>query len=609
MSLTIIDNTKLLPPILEWAPKPTFKKSIDKLRYWEQQKKYWIEGYNGLPGSFYFYIQECIIKDRVTGKLFRPQARDVDLLVFERVESARKNKQSIGILKGRGVGLSTIGGGLTNYFLRCFPGSTCLVTSSEQAKISSLFSQKLMTCYDNMDPDIKPFRVNRNETKSAAHLKVSVLHKNDFDQEEASLGQILCRETSEKTTSPNAFSGDGAIFGFYDELPLHKRKKELLESSIECYRNPKTKEVDGLLMWGGTVEHTITNEQLSEFQKLVKNSDLWKTDILFVPFWMSMTDQNGHADEKRGMEWYDKELERLEKIKDEGNTLIAFKKNNPKSLDDIFDLASGSMFEQDVSDKIKLQHKNIVASNIPITTCRLVETNGVFETLVDKKGKISILENPKPGVEYRLEIDGVSTGTDVGDQEGSSVAGSIIKGFDPEGGSYGPVCIYEERPDTVENSYHTLMNVAKYYNKHSGLKSINPEGNAGNADHISTFLDKHGMGHYISFRKDLSGKGYSNTKKRGTYVTKDVRDWQIKQANIFLRKYIGNIKMIRLLEDLLKPKDENADVRDSWFMWFVDVGPDFDKPIIKRSIPKRTISTIHRRPDGTTYWKEIEVNL
>jgi hypothetical protein len=144
-----------------------------------------------------------------------------------------------------------------------------------------------------------------------------------------------------------------------------------------------------------------------------------------------------------------------------------------------------------------------------------------------------------------------------------------------------PVCIYTERPETVEQSYINLLAQAKYYNQYGGLKGIMAEGNAGNADHFFTFLQKNGYEKYAMVRQDLSGKGIVNTNKTFQYVTSDIRDYQMKQANMFLRKHIDSIKMVMLLDDMLKPLSENADILDSWLMYFV-ANKDYDKPLIQK---------------------------
>ncbi len=565
--------------ILEHTPKPIFRTEYERAKYWQKEKVKWIEGVDGIPGTLYHYIQEQWIKDRNSGKLLRPICRDSDLAIHEKIRDQRNKKRVLGIIKGRGAGLSCIGGALTNYFMRVYPGSTSLITSKEQAAISTFFTEKIMVPFNNYDPEIRPTIINKNETKSSVYLRAQVKFKKDDGDVGIGESKVICRETTDKPSSATAFSGEGAIFGFYDELPLHKRRTELIKSSISCYRNSLTQEMDGFLLFGGSCEESLSNEDLAEFQTLIKDADMWNADILFIPFWMGkFMDENGISDEKKGMEWWEKEAERLARAEDK-SLLVAHKKNNPRTLDDIFDMGASGRWEDDVSEKIKLQYKNVINATIPIATCNLVDINGQVETSLSKNGNVFIYENPKPNTEYYLCIDGVATGTNVGAEDGSNVAGTIVKMFDPSGDSYAPVCIYTERPKTVEQSYINLANQARYYNRYGLLKGIMAEANAGTSDHFSAFLKRQGMEKFIMNRQDLSGKGYSNTKKAFQYVTNEVRDWQMRQANIFLRQHVQVIKMPKLLLDMMTPSSKNADILDSWLMFFIAAGADFDKPV------------------------------
>ncbi|WP_230681813.1 hypothetical protein, partial [Streptococcus pneumoniae] len=81
---------------------------------------------------------------------------------------------------------------------------------------------------------------------------------------------------------------------------------------------------------------------------------------------------------------------------------------------------SGARFEDDVSLMIKEQHKFLIINPPPVKTCNLVDIGGNVIQTLDKDGKIRILEEPRPNVEYHLCIDGVGTGTEHGEEEGSS---------------------------------------------------------------------------------------------------------------------------------------------------------------------------------------------
>lgn len=613
MSITIIDNISPKSPILEYKPKPTFRTQYEKEKYWGEQKKLWIEGIDNIPGSLYHKTQEQKIKDRDLGHIFSPICRDVDLLIHQTIRDCRTNGEALVIIKGRGVGLSSEMGCLSNYFMRVHPGTTTLLTSQEKPKIAALFSEKVAVTFDQYDDDIRPIVVNRNETATTCYLKAEIVYKDSIGKTQTNTSQIICRETSDSPASASAFSGQGAIFGAYDELFLHKRRKELIKSSASCYMNQRTRITTGFLLAGGTCEDTLTNEQLAELRLLIEeiqtNGRLgtMKARLLFIPSWMGTFMTNGHSDEKKGREWWDREIDELEKLKDP-TVVRAFRMNNPMSLDDIFELSKGGVFEDDVSNKIKEQYKIVTSSPHPIKKCKLIEVGSSISQQLDKKGNIEILEEPRPGVGYYLNIDGVATGKKSGSNDGSNVSGVIVKMFDTNGLVYAPVAIYYERPETIEQSYYCLLALARYYNQMGGLIGISAEANAGTADHFSTFLDKNAMGRYIVNRQDLSGKGNSNTKKSFQYVTIDVRDFQIKAGNIFLRKYIGNIRMPSLLLDLMKSASENADIRDGWFMWFVTPGGrDYDKIVQKPAErPKQSTWKLSYDSAGKVIWVETK---
>ena len=69
--MTIIDKIKDPAPFFTRVPHPTvFKTTLERQKYWAEQKRIWVEGYNeDVNGMLYWYAQECILKDRVRGTL------------------------------------------------------------------------------------------------------------------------------------------------------------------------------------------------------------------------------------------------------------------------------------------------------------------------------------------------------------------------------------------------------------------------------------------------------------------------------------------------------------------------------------------------------------
>lgn len=605
--MEIIDKISPPSPILVHTPKPTFKTDVERQRYWAKQKDIWINGQCDIPGTLYFKTQEEWIKDRDIGTIFRPICRDVDLLIHQEIQKSRKAGEALLVIKGRGVGLSVEFGCLTNYFMRVYPGSTSLLTSKDQPAASSLFSEKVMVTYERMDTDIRPEIVNKNETKNSSFLKVEVKYADENGETKFNNSKCFVRETSDSNESATAFSGEGAMFGGFDEIYLNKRRKELILSSTSCFMNAKTRTMTGFLLAGGTIEPKVNNEQLAELQTLVR--EVQKTGmmetmpcrILFVPCWMGTFMTNGWSDEKRGTEWWEKEVEKLSKLESK-TALRAFRMNNPMSLDDIFELTSGGAYEEDVSEMLKVTGEALRKNPPTIQKTKFVRIGDAVQTMEAREPNIFLLEQPKQNIQYWQLVDGTGTGTKTGNEEGSNVAGIIIKGFDPQGGSYTPVCIYSERPKTVEQSYMTLVNQLRYYNVYNGMIRCCAEGNMGLADYFSTFLEKEGLGKYIQKRKDLSGKGNVEKNKPFQYVNQDVIEFQYRFMNVFLRKYGHDIKFLMLIEDMLKPLSENADLRSAFNMISIALPTNFDKPVEhKKPLNQGRLVLVNK--NGKTAWE------
>lgn len=607
MSITIIDNTVEYSPILEYIPKPTFKSEYEKEKYWDEEKKKCLEGIGEIPGTLYHKTMHQVIRHRVTGKLLHPTCRDVDLLIHQSIRDCIREGEANAIIKARGIGLSTDFGCLANYFMRFNPGSTSFLTSSEQKKIAGLFGDKVMVAHNNYDKDIRYAISKIADTQSNCYLKILVKHKNENKETIYSESEVFCKQTSEDDASAAGFEGKGAIFGGYDEIFLHKRKEKLVRSSTSCFIEQETQKVLGFLLMGGTCSETLSNEEVSALFELIdkiKNKGRFETmpaRLTFIPAWYGQHMVNGHSNKEKAIEEWNRKCDEYEKDGDSAS-LRAYRMNNPMSLEDIFELASGNKFEDDVQEIIKVQTKKVRGESIPLMKCRLVNLGGEVQTSESKNPNVFILEHPKQGIEYILGIDGVATGTESGEKDGSNVAAVITKLHDPNGDSFSVPAVMTERPKTVESSYIHILSLARYYNKYGGLKWIDAEGSNSTVDFFSSFLQKEGMIKYAMHRKDLSGKGNININKLFQPRDKHMMDWQFKWANNFLRKYGNRIKMLPLLEDMLRTG--NADILDAWLMCGIILGLDYDKPVKPKItfVPEKRRRIVNRNGYNVVEW-------
>lgn len=598
--MQIINHTIKKPKWVEPERKTIFKTTSDEQKYWEEEKRRWREGYGDgeahISGMHYYYLREGRLKDGSDGTLIRPKYRDCDEWIINPLHDAFwKLDTHIGLVKRREIGATSIGAGLLpSYSMRMFPNSTFGMTSCDQSRIFKAFDDKTEVFLNNMDLDIRPSTERRNATKQQVYLKLGWKVKDLLTGEPTiNYSDLFAKETSESDEAAKGFSGTRMRGAYYDEFPIHKRKKKLLTSSKACFMKQTMQ--SGLLFWAGTVEADLKPEQIAELQQLVEDSELLNFQVIFASAWwgLIMDEETGVSDEKAGIEWVMKEREKLDKLEDKTD-LKAFIKNYPLTLDEIFELGQGARFEDDVADKINEQVKVVLKSKELPRNCTFTELGG--EIIINPSVKdtpIKILEQAKPDVDYYVVIDGTATSKQSGADDGSEIAAVVNKMFDPDQSAlvknYCPVLTYNERPKSLEQSYRKIIEIIKHYNKFGRCK-VMAEGNAGTAEHFGASLVKEGLQKVIMPRKDLSGKSKDNKNKWFVYRTVDVMDWQYRQANVFLRKYISGFMFLGLLRNMQLPRDRNADLLDAWLMFLVAIGADFDKPVVKKEIkPKKIV--------------------
>lgn len=594
MSLTIIDGTKPMPPKYEFIEPPQFhllkNPQLEAQRYYEKQKQIWSEGYfrDGvkiLSGKHYFYMQEIWLKTG-RGEYIRPFWKDSDDLVFTTIDRCIATNKDLFIGKRREIGLtSLIASGLSFWYAVMFPGATLNLTSADRKRFARMFTDKISIAYKMMSPYIMNCKAkNINHTATNVYLKIEIPRKMPDGREVMAETEFNLAETSQSDDSVTNFSSSRTPLTFVDEFFLHPRIMKLLRSS-EATRMDGTEKF-GFFIGGGTVEETVTQEQLQEFHTLWTEAKLKGAETLFLPAWMGLKQcsVNGWSDEKAGTEWVLKVLEEKEKSSDP-NDALAWRKNYPLTEDWIWDLAKGGgAFETDVMDTLEARLSELTEDKIPSDTpTKLISVHGQMESVPDNKkrgkddGGFWNIEPPKDGQQYYQCIDGAASGKEDGNEQGSWVCSLIFKGVSMDGDNYNLVDIYFERPNRLEDAYRNMVNQFNFFNKYGGMVHINYETNAGMGGNFGTYLDNVGLLKYVMKRKDLTAKGWVNTTKLGTAVDENILESLMRRANIFLRRHASNIKSKMLISQLLLPKNENADIRSAFLIFMASIA-DWDKP-------------------------------
>ena len=551
-------------PFFKRKPIPEFfKTEYDRQKYWENEKKIWHDGYNSdVNGMCYFYGTQIKLKDRVTAKIDYPIIRDVEVLVFNELKESIANSESPFITKGRGVGLSSIGMNLPFYFWKMNPGSTCVATSKDKKTLGTLFNDKTMVGYDELHDDIKFDLIRKNQTQSESFLKVGTNYK-DGNKVKYANSIFLCRDTQESDSAATNFSGAGSIYGFADEAPLMKRFFLFFNSAIEIFKDHSQNRLAGLLLSGGTIEDTITPKDLVRLKEILDNAKALKIRSIFIPATYGKHVVNGHSNHERAREEILRQRDEFAKMEDK-SFLNSYIKNNPLSLEEIFDMASGEMFDEYTIQVVKNQVKEISTEQEKIILpFSIIKKESEFIASPEKKSPILILEHPKPNVDYVFGLDSImtselsSSASDVSDYSFSG-----MKGIDPNSDlQFCPVAIYKERPKTIYAAHETAIRLFQYYNKF-GKAKVTGELNAGAEIFISMAIAE-GLKNHLIKRRDLSDKGYVDVKKFWFYRNDKILQWQIEAMNIYLKKYGHMVWFKQYLEDALKSADKNKDALDS----------------------------------------------
>lgn len=589
--MEIIDKSNPKPKYV-YQPKPTvFKTDLERIRYREKWDELYREGGFGLSGMHLFYLQECFLKDGADATIIRPKYRDCDEWIINDLHKEFWNPtQALGFIKRREIGLTSIGAGLLPFYTYyMYPNATFGMTSCDKDRIFKAYSDKTKTILHNIDMDIRPSIAKERATANNVYLELETKVLNDHNQVELNTAQLWSKETAQKESSAAGFSGSRLRAAFFDELPLHPRKDLLLRSSKACFM--KGADYSGLLLWGGTVEETLTAQQIQDFQKLINKADILKHKVTFIPVWWGLImNKAGESDEKAGMEWYEREIERLSKSQDTEDDLRAFRMNYPASMKDIFDLGEGSKWSEDARKKINLRVEQLLKEPVRHSPYDLIETDGKIVAYPTKKSNLRILEMPKQGVKYVLSVDATqSTETTTKSKKTSKFSITVMKGLDPQSEyQFCPVATFMTRPKDFDDVFDEAVKMLRFWNEPSGLAEFCGELNA-TGGVLAEKLVKLGFKKNLIARNKLTKDGNKLTSNLWYYRVDATIDWQYLHGNTYIKLYYQNIFFIDLLYDMQRPYEDNTDFLDSFLgcIWGFGTGDLFGEKKQKEVVEEK----------------------
>lgn len=458
--------------------------------------------------------------------------------------------------------------------------------NSTEAK-TNLFKNRLMRSHKRIPNWLKPVSNETNSRKEIVSELTFMGEKNPDGTYKSALNNII----DHRPTLVSAYQGKRPRFVFLDE--------------------PGSVEEMSLIDWWTTVR-----EQLALGKNIFGRANLPTTledlkrkgAIEFIDLWNksdpTKVDKNGRT--ASGLWRYFKPyyLGREGFIDEFGNDLIEeakqfranqlematpadaekIKRQYPETEEDAFGIVTGGVWEADVKEILETSLKAALA-NDETKYYKVIKYGSEIRFNPCKKedqDAVMILEQPVPNVRYGVGIDCPATDNDTGSPDGSSFGFCITKGFGGMGLSYAPVCVYEFRPDKLEEGYRVISALIEYYGATAGkdLLKVMGETNAG-ATNLLNYLINNGLKPFMAKKPKSLGinsqdKKSGNTDLYWIYRTDDVKEYQKLLANRFIRKYGHNFKIPRLLKSLLNLGVVNADAADG-FLTSLMLFQDFDK--------------------------------
>ena len=163
-----INTNNFHEPEYNWVTDP---EDPDYIPYWKEQKRRCKYGYSiggvTMPGRLYFHLNFGMIEDDVKeGKATfkrrrRPQLRDIEWLVFNKLEEAEEQKKGVILFTARSTGKSYISASILAHNFLLFRDSEGIISSDNETYINSLW-YKTELALNNVP---KPMRLGRLGTK------------------------------------------------------------------------------------------------------------------------------------------------------------------------------------------------------------------------------------------------------------------------------------------------------------------------------------------------------------------------------------------------------------------------------------------------------------
>lgn len=597
---SLIDRT----PKFVYEPPPKLITGLEKERHYAIEEERWHTGYGGLNGFHYFALTQSKIKMGTSGTAKRPIYREADEAVTSFfLGCVQDNKNGLWISR-REFGKSYWAAVFQAYCVMTHPSSIQTATSESVSKIFLYFQDKFLIAMSGIDDYLKPVEEKEGNTKSTMYRKYSQNIINDEGKTEVAYAQFFGVETSEKPKSPSNISGQRAKSIVIDEVGLHPRALETLNSAdpVVIEGGKRT----GTIILTGTIENKVKNENVKRLNQMWDNAESMDLNTYFTPYWHALhMNADGSSNEKTAHEWWEAEAEKKAKAKDP-SVLQAFIKNNPRTIEEAFGLSTQGTLPPEVLAELNEQAQYIKNNKIQIRSGTLVSGGGdkvEFRVKSEREiketgqGAIRIFEMPEEGIEYIAGTDPIPM-DNVASEDGSQHVTIIYKPLTET-----IVAMYAERNLNSTVVIRNVVMLCDFYNRAKNMIENNAGGNLitgirENKRHDLMCGQPRRMGIYIKPSANQIIYGYRKTGSE--FANKLLYDLFVKYVLQFCR----NIYFEEIIKDAADYIVGNTDYIDAFQAVLLYRGELTRKSSTIQTMTAKTVTRRYMEPDakGVNQW-------
>jgi len=565
-----------LPKFTFYGHPEHFKTKRDEDAYWDKELTRYINGYDGLSGRHYMYLTIGTLKT-VTGASIRPRWRDGDEFVLDEYHESIRLKEDLMVVKRREFGLTSLFGGLEPVY-NCLvnAGSTSLITSADLTRVTTLFSEKLMTMYNNIPKSQQPARIHET-AKGFLHLG----KKNKDGTIEGVDSKVYCIDTASTESAAKAFEAYRAKFIFLDELFLHARPSQVLDSSQATVSQGFSKQ--GSIVFGGSCG--ASSEKELEMLKVgaAMGEKLWNDaatkDLrtIFIPATMCIETAddidadgrktgktlnfcvNGHSDHVGAREWILKTRDKLYKAVDKSR-YYNFIKSYPLTIEEVFEVNRQGVLNPEIYHAVDRAKRAFYVEGQPEDRYHVYRDSRTKQITAEKneKGKFVIHKLPENDNEYIAGIDPIPFGNN-NLEDGSEWVTTIKNRDEQRYDAY-----YAERnldSDTVVANSILLQEMYASSVYPDGAPAMMETNRGEVAERIYKELGKYDL---LANRPKHLDINYSDKNvKKGYHSNNKTAPRANHYLVKFLQNYADRIRLLRMIDEVRVFPNGNLDLIDA----------------------------------------------